>query len=148
MDEEQQASGPLRVGMVWGVIGGVAGFAASVIFPFLGGLLAAVLVGVACGRRSAGSGEEGAGLGGLVSGALAAPVFVLGAAAGTLLITQQVPMEDLASTASGAGVSFTGQEAWQVLLVATVAVALLQAAALILTAVLFANRAASKGGKP
>lgn len=146
MDEEQQSSGPLRVGIVWGVIGGIAAFAASFVVPFLGGLLAAVLVGVACGRRSAGSGEESAGRNGFSSGALAAPVFVLGAAAGTLLISQQVSMQELASTASEtSGVAITGEEAWQVLLGGTVVVGLLQAAALILTSVLFANRAASKG---
>lgn len=145
MDEEQQVSGALRVGIVWGVIGGIAGFAASLFLPFLGGLVAALMIGVACGRRSAVSGKEGASRNGFVSGALAAPVFALGAAAGTLAITQQVSLEDLASTAGErAGVAIDSQEVWQILIGATVVVGLMQAAALILTSVLFANRTARK----
>lgn len=148
MDEEQKVSGPLRVGMRWGGIGGVVGLAMSLFLPYLGGLLGAAIVGVACGRRSVGSDEESATRAGLVSGALAAPVFALGAAVGTLLAVRQVEMESLSSTASeAAGIAVTAQDAWSILLVALVIIGLMQVAALILTSVLAAGRTAKKAKK-
>lgn len=147
MDEEQQVSGPLRVGMIWGGIGGVVAFAASLIVPHLGGLLAAVFVGVICGRRAVSPGDENAGRNGVVSGLLAAPVLALGAAAGTLLTAQQIGMEEFASVMNQVGsVSVTGQEAWRLFLGGVALMAFLQVAVLLVTAMLAAGRAAGKKG--
>lgn len=147
MDEGQQESGPLRVGMIWGGIGGVAAFAASLPVPHLGGLLAAIVIGVVCGRRAVSPGEENAARNGLVSGLLAAPVLALGAAAGTMLTAQQIGMEEFATVMNDvADFSVTGQEAWQYFLAGVALMAVLQAAVLILTAVLAANRTAGKKG--
>lgn len=147
MDEEQQVSGPLRVGMIWGGIGGVAAFAASLLVPHLGGLLAAIFIGIVCGRRAVSPGDENAARNGFVSGLLAAPVLVLGSAAGTMLSVQQVGREQFASVLNQAtDISVTGQEAWQIFLAGVALMAVLQAAVLIVTAVLAANRAAGKKG--
>lgn len=147
MDEEKQESGPLRVGMIWGGIGGVAAFAASLLVPHLGGLLAAIFIGIVCGRRAVSPGDENAARNGVVSGLLAAPVLALGAAAGTMLTAQQIGMEEFASVMNQmANVSVTGQEAWRLFLGGVALMAVLQAAVLIVTAVLAANRAAGKKG--
>lgn len=147
MDEEKQESGPLRVGMIWGGIGGVAAFAASLLVPHLGGLLAAIFIGIVCGRRAVSPGDENAARNGVVSGLLAAPVLALGAAAGTMLTAQQIGMEEFASVMNQmANVSVTGQEAWRLFLGVVALMAVLQAAVLIVTAVLAANRAAGKKG--
>ncbi len=147
MDEEKQESGPLRVGMIWGGIGGVAAFAASLLVPHLGGLLAAIFIGIVCGRRAVSPGDENAARNGVVSGLLAAPVLALGAAAGTMLTAQQIGMEEFASVMNQmANVSVTGQEAWRLFLGGVALMAVLQAAVLIVTAVLAPNRAAGKKG--
>lgn len=132
--------------MIWGVIGGIAGFAASLIAFSLGGFVAAILVGVGCGRRAAAASEEKrGGRAGLVSGGLAAPVFALGAAAGSLLGVREVGMSEFSSTISErTGLAVSSQEVWQILLAAVVLTTVIQAAALILTAVLSAGRAAKK----
>lgn len=149
MDEEHKLSGPLRVGMRWGGIGGVVGFLASVVLASLGGLVAAVFVGIALGRRAAAAGEEKqqGGKAGLVGGLLAAPVFVLGAASGALVGVQQMGMSEVSSTVSEvSGMQVSSQEAWVLLLVGLTFAAAVQAGLLILSSVLAAGRAAKKGG--
>lgn len=131
--------------MVWGGIGGIVAFAASLLVPHLGGLLTAIVIGVVCGRRAANPGDENAARSGFVSGLLAAPVLVLGAAAGTMLSVQQIGREQFASVLNQAtDISVTGQEAWQIFLAGVALMAVLQAAVTIMTAVLAANRAAGK----
>lgn len=146
MDEEQQVSGPLRVGMRWGGIGGLVGFAASLALASLGGILAAIFIGIACGRRAAAASEsKQGGRAGLVSGLMAAPVFVLGAASGALLGVREVGMEEVSSAVGEmAGMEISSQEAWTLLLAGLVFAAFVQAAVLILTSVLAARRAAKR----
>ena len=133
--------------MIWGGFGGVAAFAASLLVPHLGGLLAAIFIGVICGRRAVSPGDENAASNGVVSGLLAAPVLVLGAAAGTMLTAQQIGMEEFATVMNDvAGASVTAQEAWRLFVGGVALMAVLQAAVLILTSVLAANRAAGKKG--
>jgi hypothetical protein len=147
MEEEQQVSGPLRVGMRWGGIGGVVGFLASLALASLGGLVASVFVGVACGRRAAAAGDEKrqGGKAGLVGGLLAAPVFVLGAASGALVSVRQLSMEELSSRLGEmSGIELSSQEAWIVVLSGLAFAAFLQAASLIISSVLAASRAAKR----
>lgn len=148
MDEEQKVSGPLRVGMRWGGIGGLVGFAASLVLASLGGIVAAVFVGIACGRRAAaaGEGKQQGGRAGLVGGLMAAPVFVLGAASGALLGVREVGMNEVSSTVGEmSGMEISSQEAWLLLLLGLAFAAVVQAAVLIFSSVLAARRAAKKG---
>lgn len=149
MEEEQQVSGPLRVGMRWGGIGGLVGFLASLALASLGGLVAAVFVGIACGRRAAAAGDERQGSrAGLVGGLMAAPVFVLGAASGALIGVREVGMRELSSTVGDiSGVQVSSQEAWLLVLAGLAFAAVVQAVALILSSVLSARRAAKKMGE-
>lgn len=147
MEEEQKVSGPLRVGMRWGGIGGLVGFLASLALASLGGLVAAVFVGIALGRRAdaAGEGKQQGGRAGLMGGLLAAPVFVLGAASGALVGVREMGMDELSSTVSEfSGMQVSSQEAWVLLLAGLAFSAVIQAAALILSSVLAAGRAAKK----
>lgn len=116
----ERAAGAARVGMSWGVIGGVVGFLASLLGP-LGGIIAAGFVGAACGRRAAGaSGEEapsGGALAGLVGGAVAAPVFAVGAAAGAVIAIRRVGAESAAAAMGEmVGTGISPEEAWQLYL--------------------------------
>lgn len=148
MEEEQKLSGPLRVGMRWGGIGGLIGFLASLVLASLGGIVASIFVGVACGRRSAAAaeGKQQGARAGLVGGLLAAPVFVLGAAAGALVGIREMGMQEVSSTVSEmSGMQVSSQEAWVLLLVGLAFAAVVQAVVLILSSVLAAGRAAKKG---
>ncbi|WP_047863853.1 hypothetical protein [Rubrobacter aplysinae] len=147
MEEEQQVSGPLRVGMRWGGIGGLAGFLASLVLASLGGLVASVFVGIACGRRAAAAGDEKqqGGKAGLVGGLMAAPVFVLGAASGALVSVREVGLEELSSTLGDfSGMQVSSQEAWVLILAGLAFAAVVQAGALVLSSVLAASRTAKK----
>jgi len=147
MDEEQQVSRPLRVGMRWGGIGGAVGFLASLALGSLGGIVAAIFVGIACGRRSAVADEErrSGARSGLVGGAVAAPVFVLGAASGALVGVRQVGLDELSSTVGQvSGIQVSSQEAWVLVLLGLAFAAMIQAAALTLSSVLVARRAVKK----
>ena len=57
MEKEDARGGALRVGMVWGGIGGIAGFFASLLGS-LAGLLVGLFVGYSCGKRAAGAEAE------------------------------------------------------------------------------------------
>lgn len=135
--------------MRWGGIGGLVGFAASLALASLGGILAAIFIGIACGRRAVAASEsKQGGRAGLVAGLMAAPVFVLGAASGALLGVREVGMEEVSSAVGEmSGMEISSQEAWTLLLAGLVFAAFVQAAVLILTSVLAARRAEKKGGE-
>jgi len=123
--------------MRWGVLGGLVGFSFSLLGSLVG-VFAAVFVGAACGRRCAaalegtsGGAPEGA-RAGLVGGALASPVFVVGAAAGALVAVQGVERGEIARILTEfSGLPFSPDEAWALYLVSIAVFGLLQAAVLV-----------------
>lgn len=137
MEERDTRGEAVRVGMRWGGIGGVVGFLTSLLGSLVG-ILVAGFVGFYCGRRAAGedgSSGEGA-LAGLVSGVIAAPVFVVGASAGALVAGRSLEMAGVAATLSEMlGTSISAEQAWQLFLLAVVFAAAIQAAVLILASV-------------
>src|SRR5215211_4357898 len=77
MEEREERGGAVKVGMIWGGIGGVVGLLVSLLGS-LDGILVAGSIGFSCGRRAAIAGNRAGELSGLVGGACAAPVYVLG----------------------------------------------------------------------
>jgi len=133
----EKAAGAVRGGMTWGALGGLIGFAASLLGPLVG-IVAAGFVGAACGRRSArASGEEpldGA-LAGLLGGVVAAPVFAVGAAAGAVLAIRRIGTESAAATLGEImGTSFSPEEAWQLYLLGIALAAAVQVSLVVLAA--------------
>lgn len=125
--------------MRWGGIGGVVGFL-SCLLGSLVGVVVAGFVGWRCGRQAAGSedgGTAGTGaLAGLVGGAIAMPVFVVGASAGAVVGGRAVEMNQLAKMLSEMlGTAISAEQAWEFFLIAVVFGAALQAAVLVSTAV-------------
>jgi ABC-type antimicrobial peptide transport system permease subunit len=124
----------VRVGMVWGGIGGVVGFLASLLGSLVG-IVVAGFVGYSCGRRAAEADAErrtGA-LSGLVGGAVAAPAFVIGASTGALLAARRIGSSRLAATLSDMiGMKVSPDEAWQFFLLSLVLAAVFQAVVLVL----------------
>lgn len=139
MEQREERNGAVRVGLRWGVVGGVVGFFASLLGSLVG-IVIAGFVGVSCGRRAAeadegGSASAGA-LAGLKGGAVAMPVFVVGASAGALVAGRSVEMSQIASMLSEMlGTSISAGEAWRFFILAVVFGAVLQAAVLILASV-------------
>ena len=79
-----------------------------------------------------GGGEAGA-LSGLVSGAVAAPAFVIGASAGALVAARAIGSPRIAATLSEVlGTQITSQEAWQIFLLSIIVAAVFQAVILVL----------------
>ncbi|MGI9049968.1 MAG: hypothetical protein ACR2GU_11470 [Rubrobacteraceae bacterium] len=130
--DEKKTRGDVRAGMVWGGIGGVAGFLVSLLGSLLG-ILASGFIGVYCGRRAARTSEERAGaLAGLVGGAIAAPPFVLGASAGALVAARGLGAARIAATFSEVtGTRISPQDAWEIYLISIALSAVLQAGILI-----------------
>ncbi|MDQ4127117.1 MAG: hypothetical protein M3151_04060, partial [Actinomycetota bacterium] len=56
MEEREARGGAVRVGLIWGGIGGVVGFLISLLGS-LPGILVAGFVGYSCGRRAATAGR-------------------------------------------------------------------------------------------
>ena len=146
MEERDERGGAVRVGMVWGGIGGVVGFLASLLGSLVGVLMAG-FVGFSCGRRaagadaSAGAGRPGA-LSGLIGGALAAPVYVLGASAGAVVAARGIGSSRMADSISDVlGTRISPEQAWQLFLLSLVLAAFFQAAILIGGATLGGTRA-------
>ena len=127
MEREDRRGGALRVGMVWGGVGGVAGFFGSLLGS-LGGLLVGLFVGYSCGRRAAEAEAERPGaLSGLIGGAVAAPVFAVGASAGALVAARGIGSPRIAATLSDVmGTRITPDEAWTLFLLSIVLAAVLQ----------------------
>jgi hypothetical protein len=132
MEKNDGRGGALRIGMVWGGIGGIAGFFAALLGS-LAGLLAGIFVGSACGKRAAGSSPERPGaLSGLVGGAVAAPVYAVGAAAGALVAARGIGSPRIAATLSEVmGTTVSPDEAWTLFLLSIVLAAILQVAAFV-----------------
>lgn len=129
MEKEDGRGGALRVGMVWGGIGGIAGFFASLLGS-LAGLLVGLFVGYSCGKRAAGAEAERPGaLSGLIGGAVAAPVYAVGASAGALVAAHGIGSPRIAATLSDVmGTSVSPDEAWTLFLLSIVLAAVLQTA--------------------
>ena len=127
MEREDGRGGALRVGMVWGGVGGVAGFLGSLLGS-LGGLLVGLFVGYSCGRRAAEAEAERPGaLSGLIGGAVAAPVFAVGASAGALVAARGIGSPRIAETLSDVmGTQISPDEAWTLFLLSIVLAAVLQ----------------------
>ena len=129
MERGDGRGGALRVGMVWGGIGGIAGFFASLLGS-LAGLLVGLFVGYSCGKRAAGADAERPGaLSGLIGGAVAAPVYAVGASAGALVAARGIGSPRIAATLSDVmETPISPDEAWTLFLLSIVLAAILQTA--------------------
>jgi hypothetical protein len=135
MEQKEERGGALRVGMVWGGIGGVLGFVASLLGS-LAGILAGIFVGYSCGKRAAGAEVERPGaLAGLIGGAVAAPVYVIGASAGALVAAHGIGSPRMAATLSDVlGTHISSDEAWTLFLISILLSAVFQAAVFVASA--------------
>lgn len=132
--EQKELRGAVRVGMVWGGIGGVIGFLVSLLGS-IAGIIFAGFVGFSCGRRAAVAeeGRRSGALAGLVGGAVAAPVFVLGATLGSAVAVQSMGTAEIATILSDMlGQEISADQAWQFFLLSLVVAAFIQAGLLIL----------------
>src|SRR5215212_1262538 len=110
MEEREERGGAVKVGMIWGGIGGFS-----------------------CGRRAAVAGNRAGALSGLVGGAVAAPVYVLGSTLGALLAARQIGTAGIATTLSDMlDTQISADEAWIYFLFSLILSAILEAAILIL----------------
>ncbi len=136
MEEEQQQSGAVKTGIVWGGIGGVVGFLVALIGGALAGVLLSGFIGFSCGRRAAAAetaGRKSGALAGLIGGSLAAPVFVLGASAGSVISARSINTTEMAGLISDmSGMEITPDGAWQLFLLSLILAAFVQALLLIL----------------
>jgi len=122
----------VRVGLIWGGIGGVVAFLVSLLGS-LAGILVAGFVGYSCGRRAAEAGRWTGALSGLVGGAVAAPAYVLGSAFGALVAVWGIGAARISVTLSDMlGKRVSPDEAWLFFLLSLVLAAFLQATLLIL----------------
>ncbi len=134
MEQRDTPGGAVRVGMIWGGIGGVVGFLASLLGS-LAGILVAGFVGYSCGRRAAeaDAGRRAGALSGLVGGAVAAPAFVIGASAGALVAARRIGSPRIAAALSDMlGMQVSSEEAWRFFLLSLVLAAVFQAVVLVL----------------
>lgn len=132
--EQKESRSAVRVGMVWGGIGGVIGFLVSLLGS-IAGIIFAGFVGFSCGRRAAVAeeGRRSGALAGLVGGAVAAPVFVLGATLGSAVAVQSMGTAEIATILSDMlGQEISADQAWQFFLLSLVVAAFIQAGLLIL----------------
>jgi len=132
--EQRDERGAVRVGMVWGGIGGIVGFLTSLLGSLVG-IVVSGFVGFSCGRRAAeaDAGRRTGALSGLVGGLVAAPVFVIGASAGALVAARGIGSVRIAATLSEVvGMKVTPEEAWQVYLLSLALAGILQAVILVL----------------
>jgi hypothetical protein len=148
MDQEKIPA-PVRAGMKWGGIGGIVGFLVSLLGS-LAGVVAAIFIGVVCGRASVeGSGEareeRNGAFDGLVGGSLAAPVFVLGAAAGAIVGARRMGMDALATEmANFTGMELSPDQMWELLLTGIVVAGVVQALVVMGVAALVGARRSKK----
>ena len=119
--------------MVWGGIGGVLGFLVSLLGS-VAGIIFAGFIGFSCGRRAAvaeDGGRSGA-LAGLIGGAVAVPVFVLGSTLGSAVAIRRVGTAEIATILSDMlGQEISADQAWQFFLLSLVVAAFIQAGLLI-----------------
>ena len=131
MEEREERGGAVRVGMVWGGIGGVVGLAVSLLGSLVG-IVVAVFMGVSCGRRAAAAEQRVGALSGLVGGAIAAPVYMVGSALGALIGGREIGAVRMAATLSEwLGTQVSADEAWIFFLVSLLLSAILEAAILV-----------------
>ena len=133
MEEQDSRGGAVRVGMVWGGIGGVLGFLSSILGSLVG-IIVAGFVGVSVGKRAvaADEGRRSGALSGLIGGAVAAPAYALGAAAGALVGIRQIGSERIATMLSEMlGTQVSTEEAWWFFLASLVLAAVFQVVMLV-----------------
>lgn len=119
--------------MVWGGIGGAIGFLVSLLGS-IAGVIFAGFVGFSCGRRAAVAeeGRRSGALAGLIGGAIAAPVFVLGATLGSAVAVRSMGTAEIAAILSDMlGQEISADQAWQFFLLSLVIAAFVQAGLLI-----------------
>ena len=132
MEEREKRGGAVRVGMIWGGIGGVVGLLVSLLGSLVG-ILAAGFIGFSCGRRAAVAGRQAGALSGLVGGAVAAPAYVLGSTLGALFAARQIGAAEIAATLSNVlGTQISADEAWIYFLFSLILSAILEAVILVL----------------
>ncbi len=134
MEQKQEQRSAVKVGMVWGGIGGVLGFLVSLLGS-VAGIIFAGFVGFSCGRRAAAAeeGRRSGALAGLVGGAVAAPVFVLGATLGSAVAVQSMGTGEIATILSEMlGQEISADQAWQFFLLSLIVAAFIQAGLLVL----------------
>ncbi len=134
MEQRDAQGSAVRVGMVWGGIGGVVGFLASLLGS-MAGILVAGFVGYSCGRRAAeADAQRRAGaLSGLLGGAVAAPAFMVGASAGALVAARRIGSSRIAAVLSDVlGMRISPEEAWRFFLLSLALAAVFQAVVLVL----------------
>lgn len=135
VEEKDDNKGAVRIGMVWGGIGGVVGFLVSLLGS-LAGTIAAVFIGISCGRRAAAADAKkrhGA-LSGLIGGALVAPLFILGSAAGAIIAARRIGGAEMARVLSEiefVDIQLTAEQAWNLYVASLVFSGFLQAALLV-----------------
>lgn len=120
--------------MVWGGIGGVIGFLTSLSSSLLGVLMAG-FVGFSCGRRAAAAevGKRTGAISGLISGAVAAPAYVLGCSVGALVAARGLGSDRITRAVSDVvGMRVSPEVAWQLFLLGILFAAILQVGILLL----------------
>jgi hypothetical protein len=131
MEEREERGGAVRVGMIWGGIGGVVGFLVSLPGSLVG-IVVAGFFGFSCGRRAAVAGRRAGSLSGLIGGAVAAPGYMLGSAIGALLAARLIGAAEIATTLSDMlGTRVSADEAWIYFLFSLVLSAILEAVILV-----------------
>ena len=142
MEEKEDRGGAVRVGMVWGGIGGVVGLLVSLPGSLVG-IVVAPFIGISCGRRAAAAEQRAGALSGLVGGAIAAPVYALGSTLGALFAAREIGAVRLATTLSELlGSKVSANEAWTFVLVSLVLSAMIE-----VTLLIAASPAAGAGAK-
>ncbi len=132
--------------MVWGGIGGVVGFLVSLLGS-LAGILVAGFVGYSCGRRAAAADSQrrAGALSGLVSGAVAAPAFVIAASTGALVAARGIGSSRIAAALSDMlEMRISPEEAWGFFLLSLALAAIFQAVVLVLASTAAGARALRK----
>ena len=129
MEEREERGGAVRVGMIWGGIGGVVGLLVSLPGSLVG-IVVAGFFGFSCGRRAAVA--ERRALSGLISGIVAAPGYMLGSTLGALLTGRLIGTAEIARTLSDVlGTQVSADEAWVYFLFSLVLSAIFEAVILI-----------------
>jgi hypothetical protein len=131
MEEKQERGGAVRVGLVWGGIGGVVGLLVSLPGSLVG-IVVAPFFGISCGRRAAAAERRAAAISGLVGGAVAAPVYAIGSTLGALLTGREIGASMMATSLSDMlGTQISADEAWTLFLVGLVLSAILEVTLLV-----------------
>lgn len=149
MEQKQEQRSAVRVGMVWGGVGGVLGFLVSLLGS-IAGIIFAGFVGFSCGRRAAVAekGRRSGALSGLVGGLVAAPMFVLGATLGSAVAVQRMGTAEIATILSDMlGREISADQAWQFFLLSLLVAAVVQAGLLVLASAAAGAWATRKSAK-